>query len=60
MLLRYGPMERVAAISVEKLKQPERALKAYERILATDPRNRAAALALLPLYRAAQKWPRSV
>ena len=51
-------LERVAAISLEKLKQPERALKAYERILTTDPRNRAAALALLPLYRAAQKWPR--
>src|SRR5207244_12912363 len=30
----------------------------YERILATDGRNRTAALALLPLYRAAQKWPR--
>ena len=51
-------LERVAAISLDKLKQPERALKAYERILTTDPRNRAAALALLPLYRAAQKWPR--
>ena len=51
-------LERVAALSQEKLKQPERALKAYERILATDPRNRKAALALVPLYRAAQKWPR--
>ncbi len=51
-------LERVAALSQEKLNQPERALKAYERILATDPRNRKAALALVPLYRAAQKWPR--
>ena len=51
-------LERVAALAQEKLNQPERALKAYERILATDPRNRQAALALIPLYRAAQKWPR--
>jgi tetratricopeptide (TPR) repeat protein len=51
-------LERVAALAQEKLNQPERALKAYERILATDPRNRKAALALVPLYRAAQKWPR--
>ena len=51
-------LERVAALSQEKLNQPERALKAFERILATDPRNRKAALALVPLYRAAQKWPR--
>jgi tetratricopeptide (TPR) repeat protein len=51
-------LERVAALSVERLNQPERALKAYERILATDPQNRRAALALVPLYRGAQKWPR--
>ncbi|HEX3902026.1 MAG TPA: tetratricopeptide repeat protein [Polyangia bacterium] len=51
-------LERVAALSQEKLNQPERALKAFERILATDPRNRQAALSLVPLYRAAQKWPR--
>jgi tetratricopeptide (TPR) repeat protein len=51
-------LERVAALSIEKLNQPERALKAYERILTTDPQNRRAALALVPLYRQAQKWPR--
>jgi tetratricopeptide (TPR) repeat protein len=51
-------LERVATLSVEKLNQPERALKAYERILTTDPQNRRAALALVPLYRQAQKWPR--
>jgi tetratricopeptide (TPR) repeat protein len=51
-------LERVALLSLEKLNQPERALKAYERILATDPQNRRAAMALIPLYRAAQKWPR--
>ena len=58
MAARTRLLERVAALAQEKLNQPERALKAYERILATDPRNRSAALALLPLYRAAQKWPR--
>jgi tetratricopeptide (TPR) repeat protein len=58
MAARTRLLERVALIAQEKLNQPERALKAYERILATDPRNRGAALALLPLYRTAQKWPR--
>ena len=51
-------LERVAIIASEKLHQPERALKAYERILAADPGNVRAAEALVPLYRAAQKWPR--
>ncbi|MDB4981699.1 MAG: repeat-containing protein, partial [Myxococcales bacterium] len=51
-------LERVADLSLTKLNQPERALKAYERILTTDPNNRRAALALVPLYRQAQKWPR--
>src|SRR4030095_6271100 len=58
MAARTPLLERGALIAQEKLNQPERALKAYERILATDPRNRGAALALLPLYRNAQKWPR--
>jgi tetratricopeptide (TPR) repeat protein len=58
MTARTRLLERVAAVAQEKLNQPERALKAYERILATDPGNRRAALALVPLYRTAQKWPR--
>ncbi len=58
MAARTRLLERVAVLAQEKLNQPERALKAYERILATDPRNRQAALALVPLYRTAQKWPR--
>ena len=37
MAARTRLLERVAALSQEKLNQPERALKAYERILATDP-----------------------
>ena len=58
MAARTRLLERVASLSTEKLNQPERALKAYERILTTDPQNRRAALALVPLYRQAQKWPR--
>ncbi len=58
MTARTRMLERVATLSLEKLNQPERALKAYERILATDPQNRKAAMALIPLYRTAQKWPR--
>ncbi|HEY4186369.1 MAG TPA: tetratricopeptide repeat protein [Polyangia bacterium] len=51
-------LERIAILASEKLHQPERALKAYERILAADPGNVRAAEALVPLYRTAQKWPR--
>src|SRR6185369_14893980 len=58
MTARTRLLERVALLAIEKLNQPERALKAYERILATDPHNRRAAMALIPLYRTAQKWPR--
>ena len=58
MTARTRMLERVATLALEKLNQPERALKAYERVLATDPQNRRAAMALIPLYRAAQKWPR--
>ena len=58
MTARTRMLERVATLALEKLNQPERALKAYERILATDPQNRKAAMALIPLYRTAQKWPR--
>ena len=51
-------LERVAVLASEKLHQPERALKAYERILVADSNNVRAAEALVPLYRATQRWPR--
>ena len=51
-------LERVAVLAAEKLRQPERAMKAYERILAAEPAHLGAAQALVPLYRASQKWPR--
>lgn len=40
------------------LDSPERATKAYERVLASDPQNAIAARALVPLYRGAEKWAR--
>jgi tetratricopeptide (TPR) repeat protein len=49
---------RAAEISVEKLKQPERAAKALERILQLDPQNQAAARSLVPIYRGQEKWAR--
>lgn len=58
MTARTRLLERIADIGLTRLGQPERALKSYERILATDPHNRRAAAALVPLYRAAEKWPR--
>lgn len=51
-------LERVAEIAQTKLNQPERALKAYEKILATDPDNRAAARAAAALYRSTERWGR--
>src|SRR6202012_4411094 len=52
---------RVAATAQEQLKAPERAAKAYERILAIagdGPESQPAAQALLPIYRASEKWAR--
>ena len=49
---------RAARIFQEKLKQPERAFRSYERILATDPTDTRAARALIPLYEADEKWSR--
>ncbi|HZS39705.1 MAG TPA: tetratricopeptide repeat protein, partial [Polyangia bacterium] len=49
---------RVAELALSKLGNPDRAAKAYERILALDGQNRAAADALVPIYRAAEKWAR--
>jgi golgin subfamily B member 1 len=49
---------RIAQVCGEKLKAPERATKAYERILQLDPANLAAAKALVPIYRDGEKWAR--
>ncbi len=49
---------RVAAVYADELAQPERAFRAYERVLTLDPHHREALQALQPIYRAQQKWPR--
>jgi tetratricopeptide (TPR) repeat protein len=49
---------RAAEIYVERLKAPERALRAYERILASRPGDARAAAALVPIYEKEEKWAR--
>jgi tetratricopeptide (TPR) repeat protein len=49
---------RVAEIAQRQLKSPERAAKAYERILAVQGDHQGAATALVPIYRAQEKWAR--
>jgi tetratricopeptide (TPR) repeat protein len=51
-------LTRVAEISLERLQRPDRAVKAYERILALEPGNLSAARALVPIYRQGEKWAR--
>ncbi|MGH7283260.1 MAG: tetratricopeptide repeat protein, partial [Polyangiaceae bacterium] len=49
---------RAAEIYVDHLQTPERAFRAYERVLATVPNDRRAAVALIPIYEAEEKWAR--
>lgn len=49
---------RAAAVFEEKLLQPERAVRSYERVLATDPTDARAAERLIPLYERDEKWAR--
>ncbi len=49
---------RAADVYVDKLGTPERAQRAYERVLAVRPDDRRAAQALVPLYEAEEKWNR--
>ncbi len=49
---------RAAGVYKDRLRQPERAFRSYERILATDPNDTRAAKELIPLYEAEEKWPR--
>ncbi|MSP60174.1 MAG: tetratricopeptide repeat protein [Myxococcales bacterium] len=50
--------QRVAEIAQRQLQQPDRAAKAFERILAVDPQHLGAANALIPIYRGTEKWAR--
>lgn len=49
---------RAARIYEEKLNQPERAFRSYDRVLSVDPGDTRAARALLPLYEKDEKWAR--
>jgi len=49
---------RAAAVYEQKLKQPERAFRSYDRILTADPTDTRAAGALIPLYEQDEKWVR--
>ncbi len=49
---------RAAAVYEQRLGQPERAFRSYERILAADPMDTKAARALVPLYESDEKWAR--
>ncbi len=49
---------RAAAIYEEKLGNPERAFRSYERVLSVDPTNERAARALTKIYEQQEKWPR--
>ena len=49
---------RAARVYEEKLNQPERAFRSYDRILTVDPGDTRAARALLPLYERDEKWAR--
>jgi tetratricopeptide (TPR) repeat protein len=49
---------RAAAVYEQRLGQPDRAFRSYERILSADPGDARAARALIPLYEKDEKWAR--
>ena len=56
--LRIDLSYRAAGIFENQLKQPQRAFRSYERVLATNPSDIRAAKALIPIYEADEKWSR--
>ncbi|MBN8610184.1 MAG: hypothetical protein J0L92_06355, partial [Deltaproteobacteria bacterium] len=49
---------RAAEVYEQKIGEPQRAFRAYERVLAALPTNERAARALLPIYEKDEKWSR--
>jgi tetratricopeptide (TPR) repeat protein len=49
---------RAATLYEQQLQTPDRAFRAYERVLSVRPDDRRAAAALVPLYEAEEKWAR--
>ncbi len=56
--LRVSLSLRAADIYTERLGEPQRAFRAYERVLAVEPGHERAARALLAIYEKDQKWQR--
>lgn len=51
-------LERAAEIAAERLDNPDKVARAYERVQSVDAKHRAAAQALVPLYESTEKWAR--
>lgn len=51
---------RAASIYEDRIGNPERAFRSYERVLSVDPNDVRAARALIPIYRDQEKWSRLV
>lgn len=51
---------RAARVFEERIGEPQRAFRNYERILSVEPNNLLAAKALVPIYQREEKWSRLV
>lgn len=51
---------RAAAVYADRIGEPQRGFRSYERVLNLDPENLRAAKALVPIYTHDEKWPRLV
>ncbi|MBX3180989.1 MAG: tetratricopeptide repeat protein [Polyangiaceae bacterium] len=49
---------RAAQVYEERLSQPDRAFRSYERVLSVNPTDARAAGALIPIYESEEKWGR--
>ena len=51
---------RAAEVYVDRIGEPHRAFRNYERVLSVEPKNERAARALVPIYERDEKWGRLV
>ena len=49
---------RAASVYEDRIGNPERSFRTYERVLSVDPKNKRAAEKLIPIYEMQEKWPR--
>ncbi|MBN1656341.1 MAG: tetratricopeptide repeat protein [Deltaproteobacteria bacterium] len=56
--LRIDLSFRAARVYEDKIGEPQRAFRSYERILSVDATNVQAARALVPIYEREEKWPK--